>query len=106
MPMASSVRTRKMPTPSPGKQSHPEVSAVSLESIHEDLTEIKNYFKKKNTVKEDKLESLVTSIMKKKEKKRKEITLRIFATSCNNVIHLLFTSTYLTINRSIGQTSI
>jgi hypothetical protein len=47
MPMASSIRTRKIPTPSPGKQSHPEVSAVSLESIHEDLKEIKNDFKKR-----------------------------------------------------------
>ena len=61
--MASSIRTRKIPVPSPGKQSHSEVSAVSLESIHEDLTEIKNDLKK--TVKEDKLESLVTSIIKK-----------------------------------------
>ena len=63
MPMASSIRTRKIPVPSPGKQSHSEVSAVSLENIHEDLMEIKNDLKK--TVMEDKLESLVTSIIKK-----------------------------------------
>jgi hypothetical protein len=63
MPMASSIRTRKIPVPSPGKQYRPEVSAVSLESIHEDLKEMKNDFIK--TVKEDKLESLVTSIIKK-----------------------------------------
>lgn len=58
--MASSTRTKRTPVPSPGKT---DMAQSALENIRSDLIEIKNDLKK--TVKEDKLESVVTSIIQK-----------------------------------------